>query len=129
MSNHVLVPEGMYIVSETDLSGRIVNINPSFTEITGYMESEVIGQPHNIIRHPDMPPEAFADLWNVIKTGRTWRGFVKNMTKFGDYYWVYATVSPIERMDGFRGYTSIRQKMTAQEIAKAEKSLLPKEES
>lgn len=122
-SNHILVPDGVYIVSETDEKGIIRDVNDHFLAITGYSTDEVIGKPHNIIRHPHMPKEAFADMWRTIKTGKTWRGFVKNLTKNGDYYWVYATISPIERADGFKGYTSIRQRMSIQEINREEKKL------
>ncbi len=119
-SNHILVPEGVYIVSEADEHGIIKEVNQAFIEISGYQREEVIGESHSIIRHEDMPKVVFVELWNTIKSGRTWRGFVKNKTKNGDYYWVYATITKIERADGFKGYTSIRQKMTGNEILKYE---------
>lgn len=119
----IVVPDGMYIVSETNEKGIIVDVNSEFCQITGYKKEEVIGKPHNILRHPDMPKEAFEKMWNTIKNGETWRGFVKNKTKQGDFYWVYATVSPIERADGFRGFTSIRQRMTSNEIKREEAKL------
>lgn len=119
----IVVPDGMYIVSETNEKGIIVDVNSEFCQITGYEKEEVIGKPHNILRHTDMPKEAFEKMWNTIKNGETWRGFVKNKTKQGDFYWVYATVSPIERADGFRGFTSIRQRMTSNEIKREEAKL------
>jgi aerotaxis receptor len=119
-SNHIIVPDGVYIVSETDERGIIKEINHAFTEISGYAREDVIDKPHNILRHEDMPKAAFKELWDTIKSGRTWRGFVKNRAKNGDYYWVYATVTKIDRADGFKGFTSIRQKMSANEIKKYE---------
>lgn len=119
----IFVPENVYITSETDKTGKIVNINNEFINITGYTKEELINKPHSIIRHPDMPKEAFENMWNTIQAGRVWTGFVKNKTKDGNYYWVYATVSPISRADGFKGYTSIRQYMTQKEIDREEEKL------
>lgn len=74
------------LVSRTDAGGRITFVNQAFIDISGFEESELIGQPHNLFRHPHMPREAFADLWRVIKGGHTWTGLVKNRTRLGDYY-------------------------------------------
>ncbi len=74
------------IVSKTDTKGRITYINRDFIDISGFTEAELMGQPHNIVRHPDMPPEAFDDLWKCLKAGRPWIGMVKNRCKNGDYY-------------------------------------------
>ena len=82
------------IFSTTDLKGKITYANPYFIEVSGYSEEELIGKPHNILRHPDMPPVAFADLWATIKAGLPWTAMVKNRRKNGDYYWVLATVTP-----------------------------------
>ena len=78
--------DGETIVSKTDLKGVITYVNPYYCEMSGYSEQESIGQPHNYIRHPDMPEEAFADLWNTLKQGKPWTGIVKNRCKNGDYY-------------------------------------------
>ncbi|MDO9393377.1 MAG: PAS domain-containing protein, partial [Methylotenera sp.] len=78
--------ESSQIVSKTDLKGKITFVNRDFIDISGYTEEELLGQSHNIVRHPDMPPEAFADLWNTVKAGKPWIGIVKNRCKNGDYY-------------------------------------------
>lgn len=108
------------IVSKTDLKGKIIYINRDFIEISGFTEAELIGQNHNIIRHPDMPPEAFADLWGTVKAGKPWNGFVKNRCKNGDHYWVEANVAPISEGGVVTGYMSVRSKATRQQIQDAE---------
>ena len=87
-NREVLVPEGETIVSRTDAKGRIAFVNKAFIDISGFTAEELIGAPHNVVRHPDMPAEAFADLWKTIKAGGPWEGLVKNRTKSGDFYWV-----------------------------------------
>jgi aerotaxis receptor len=84
-------------VTKTDLKGQITYANRAFIEISGFSEQELLGQPHNVVRHPDMPAEAFDDLWQTIKAGHPWRGLVKNRSKQGDYYWVDAYVTPSAR--------------------------------
>lgn len=116
MNEHIIIPKDIYIVSETDNYGIITSVNDVFCLISGYTSEEIIGKSHNIIRHPDTPKDIFTSLWRDILEGKTWRGFLKNMTKDGNYYWVYATVSPITRPNGVNGYTSIRQAMTPREI-------------
>ncbi|MGR4067942.1 methyl-accepting chemotaxis protein [Billgrantia sp. C5P2] len=96
------------LISRTDLEGRITYANSAFVEVSGYSHEEMIGAPHNLIRHPDMPPEAFDDLWKTIKKGNTWQGVVKNRRKDGDHYWVQATVTPILEDGKCQGYTSVR---------------------
>ncbi|MBL8534457.1 MAG: methyl-accepting chemotaxis protein [Betaproteobacteria bacterium] len=96
------------IVTKTDLKGKITYVNRAFVEMSGYSEEELLGKPHNIVRHPDMPREAFADLWNTIRLGIPWRGRVKNRAKNGDYYWVDAYVSPITENGNLVGYMSVR---------------------
>ena len=86
---------GRVIISETDLKGIIVFANRKFCEISGYSADELVGQPHNIIRHPDMPKVAFAKMWETIQTGTTWRGLVKNLRKDGLYYWVETEISSV----------------------------------
>jgi len=105
-----------YIVSETDARGKITYVNDYFMEISGYLEDELIGQPHSVIRHPDMPKVAFKSLWDTIQKGEIWTGYVKNATKSGGYYWVYATVYPFETCDGSKGYLSCRRKPSRAEI-------------
>ena len=108
------------LVSRADLAGRIVYANADFVEISGYSEAEHIGQPHNILRHPDMPAAVFADLWNDISSGRPWVGVVKSRSKNGNPYWVEAHVSPIQENGAITGYLSMRRKASASQIAKAE---------
>ncbi|MFW3614509.1 methyl-accepting chemotaxis protein, partial [Billgrantia antri] len=96
------------LISRTDLDGRITYANTAFVEVSGFSHDELIGANHNIIRHPDMPEEAFADLWQTIQRGDTWQGIVKNRRKDGDHYWVRATVTPIVEEGKCLGYTSVR---------------------
>lgn len=103
-------------VTHTDEKGRITFINDDFVEISGFSAEELIGQAHNIVRHPDMPTEAFRDLWDTLKGGRPWAGIVKNRCKNGNHYWVRASVTP--KIGG--GYSSVRVKPTAQEVSAAE---------
>jgi methyl-accepting chemotaxis protein len=98
------------IVSKTDLKGQITYVNKDFLEVSGYTEPELLGQPHNLIRHPDMPEEAFADLWRTLKEGRPWTGYVKNRRKNGDYYWVLTNAAPIAENGRISGYISVRRK-------------------
>ena len=114
--------EGDSIVSMTDTRGVITYINDYFMEISGYTQGELIGQPHNTIRHPDMPAAAFADMWACLKKGRPWVGMVKNRCKNGDHYWVEANVTPIRNGGGeVSGYMSVRRKPTRAQIAEAER--------
>jgi len=106
------------IISETDSKGVITFANDDFIRYSGYNWEELLGKPHNILRHEDMPKAAFGDLWKTIKEGHTWNGFVKNKTKHGDFYWVYATVSPITFENGETRYLSLRRKPTRNEIKK-----------
>jgi methyl-accepting chemotaxis protein len=104
------------IVSKTDLKGRITYINRDFLEISGFTEQELIGASHNIVRHPDMPPAAFADLWNTVKAGKPWNGLVKNRCKNGDHYWIEANVAPVRENGEIVGYMSVRSKVTRKQI-------------
>ncbi|CAG2157501.1 methyl-accepting chemotaxis protein [Cupriavidus numazuensis] len=108
-----------YLISRTDLKGRITFANRTFIDASGFSAQELLGAAHNLVRHPDMPPEAFADLWQSIQAGRSWVGMVKNRRKNGDYYWVSATVTPT-RIDGrLVGYTSVRSMATREQIEAA----------
>ncbi|MDP3608276.1 MAG: methyl-accepting chemotaxis protein [Methylophilus sp.] len=109
------------IVSKTDLKGRITYINRDFIDISGFTEAELIGQSHNIVRHPDMPPEAYVDLWSTVKAGRPWNGMVKNRCKNGDHYWVEANVAPIRQGGAVVGYMSVRSKPSRQQVEAAER--------
>jgi len=103
-------PDGKLIVSTTTLEGVITHVNPAFIEMSGFKEDELIGAPHSILRHPDMPPAAFKGLWDTVMSGEKWQGYVKNLRKDGGYYWVKATVIPNVRQGKVVGYTSVRRK-------------------
>ncbi len=109
-------PDGKLIVSRTDKKGVITHCNQSFVDMSGYEEDELIGQPHNILRHPDMPKAAFKDLWDTMERGEKWHGYVKNLRKDGSYYWVYATAIPNIRAGEIVGYTSVRRKPSRTQI-------------
>jgi aerotaxis receptor len=112
--------DGEYIVSKTNLKGQITYVNSPFLEISGFSEVELLGQPHNIVRHPDMPPAAYADLWRTLEAGKSWRGIVKNRSKNGDHYWVEANVNPIWEDDRIVGYMSLRTKPSRAQVDEAE---------
>ena len=109
------------VVSKTDLKGNITYINQDFIDISGFTAEELIGAPQNIVRHPDMPVEAFADFWQTIKSGKAWTGLVKNRCKNGDHYWVEANAAPMLENGQMVGYTSIRVKPSREQVAAAEK--------
>jgi PAS domain S-box-containing protein len=108
------------IVSKTDLKGRITYFNDEFVKVSGFSEQELMGKPHNIVRHPDMPPEAFANLWETLKAGKPWAGAVKNRRKNGDFYWVLASATPIWEGGKVVGYMSIRTKLPSDQREEAE---------
>jgi PAS domain S-box-containing protein len=108
--------DGETIVSKTDTKGVITYVNPYYCEMSGYSEQESIGQPHNYIRHPDMPAEAFADLWGTLNKGKPWTGLVKNRCKNGDYYWVEANVTPMRENGHLAGYMSVRSKPSRTQV-------------
>ena len=103
-------PEGRLIVSRTDLEGILTHANDAFVELSGWERDDLIGKPHHILRHPDMPKAAFKDLWDTVEAGKKWHGYVKNLRKDGSYYWVYATAVPNIRQGKIAGYTSVRRK-------------------
>jgi len=109
------------IVSKTDLQGNITYVNDEFVRISGFTEEELIGAPQNIVRHPDMPREAFKDMWATIKAGKAWTGLVKNRCKNGDHYWVEATAAPLIENGQMIGYTSIRVKPDRQTVDATER--------
>ena len=102
------VPENEVIISRTDLSGNITYVNDTFAEISGYKVDELIGKPHNILRHPDMPKSIFKEMWNILKDGKSWEGYIKNMRKDRGYYWVYAIISGVYKNGKLLEYKSIR---------------------
>jgi methyl-accepting chemotaxis protein len=118
--SEVALRDDSMIVSKTDLKGRITYVNRDFLDISGFTETELIGEPHNIVRHPDMPAEAFKDLWDTLKAGRPWIGMVKNRCKHGDFYWVEAHAAPIYEGGQVVGYMSVRRKPKPEQIRAAE---------
>ncbi len=120
-SNEKLLPEDCTIVSRTDLKGRITYVNDAFVEVSGFAQAELLGQAHNLVRHPDMPEQAFADLWATLKAGRPWTGLVKNRCKNGDYYWVVANATPVLNGGEVEGYMSVRTRPTREQIAEVER--------
>jgi len=113
-------PESAVFVTKTDTKGAITYASDSFVEISGFSREELVGNNHNIVRHPDMPEWAFADLWKTVKEGHPWRGYVKNRAKNGDHYWVRANISPIINNGNVVGYISLRKKPSRAEVSKAE---------
>lgn len=113
VNQEVTFPAAQQLVSTTDLNGVITYCNPAFCNVAGYTEEELLGQNHNIIRHPDMPKAAFGDLWQHLKKGNAWRGIVKNKCKDGKYYWVDAYVTAIYERGRVVGYQSVRVKPQA----------------
>ena len=120
--NEVMMKEGQTLVSKTNLKGITTYVNEAFVEISGFTEQELVGKNHNVVRHPDMPPEAFKDLWDTIKQGRPWTGIVKNRCKSGDFYWVKANVTPIWEDGKVVEYMSVRSIPSREEITAAERA-------
>ena len=114
------VPNGAVLVSKSDLLGNISYCNKTFCEISGYSEGELLGAPHNIVRHPDVPGEIFADCWQTIKAGRPWSGMLKNRCKDGGYYWVEANITPWIENGEKVGYVSLRYRASREQIAAAQ---------
>lgn len=115
------VPDGKELISVTDTRGIIMDCNDAFAEVAGYTKDELVGQPHNLIRHPDVPPAVFADMWATLKNKKPWMGIVKNRCKNGDHYWVDAYVTPIFENGEVVGYESVRTVPDRDRVAAAEK--------
>jgi len=113
------VNEGAFIVSTTDPKGIITYVNDEFIRLSGFSQDELLGQPHNLVRHPDMPAGAFKDLWDTVQAGRPWHGMVKNRCKNGDFYWVDANVTPIVERGRIEGYVSIRSRPSRSQVVEA----------
>lgn len=108
------------LMSTTDLNSYITHVNDAFVKISGYGRNEMLGQPHNLVRHPDMPKAAFEDMWRTLKQGEPWTGIVKNRPKNGGHYWVRANAIPQVRNGKTIGYMSIRTRASPQEVAAVE---------
>jgi len=119
VDKELMLDSSRTIVSTTDLDGNITYANSYFIEVSGYSEQELVGAPQNILRHPDMPAAAFADLWKTIKAGIPWTGVVKNRRKNGEYYWVLANVTPVFENGRAVGYMSVRTKPSREQVAAA----------
>ncbi len=117
----VEVPANANILSTTDLKGAVTHVNPDFLQISGFAAEELVGFNHNRVRHPDMPPAAFAHLWQTLQAGRSWMGLVKNRCKNGDHYWVSAFVTPIRHGGKVVEYQSVRTRPGAEQVAAAER--------
>ena len=117
----VELADDINILSTTDPKGIVTYVNPEFIQVSGFSEAELLGQPHNIVRHPDMPPAAYAQLWKNLQAGRSWMGLVKNRCKNGDSYWVSAYVTPIVENGQVLEYQSVRTKPAAHWVAAAER--------
>ena len=108
--NEEVIFDGRSLISETDTKGIITFVNRKFVEMTGYTKQEAVGQPHSILRHPDMPKAAFEQMWKVIKEGKVWDGYVKNLRKDGKYYWVDVHIVPKKDENGtIIGYIASRK--------------------
>lgn len=114
-------PSNETLLSTTDTSSHITYANAAFIRTSGYSTEELTGQPHNMVRHPDMPAEAFADMWHSLKQGQSWRAMVKNRRKNGDHYWVLANAAPMRRNGKLTGYLSVRTTPKRAEVDAAEK--------
>ncbi|WP_127471099.1 methyl-accepting chemotaxis protein [Thiomicrorhabdus aquaedulcis] len=120
INDEYIIPEGQMLVSKTDLQGSIIYANEAFVTSSGFELEELLGEPHNILRHPDVPEQVFADFWGTIESGRPWNQIVKNRRKHGGFYWVEANATPIIENDKITGYISVRVQATREQIKEAE---------
>ncbi len=118
--NEQPLQDNAILVSKTDLKGYITDCNTDFITLNGFSKEELIGENHNIIRHPDMPAEVFEDIWKTITVGNTWTGLIKSRCKNGDYYWVKENITPLRENGEISGYMSVRNKASRDEIAEVE---------
>lgn len=119
-NNERTFPKEVKLISTTDLKGKIVHCNQAFIDISGFNKEELIGSPHNLVRHPDMPPAAFEVMWSHLKQGKPWMGMVKNRSKNGDFYWVDAYVTPVTEDGHVIGYESVRTSPDRKHVERAE---------
>ena len=117
-TNEIILDSKAFLVSQTDEKGIITFANDDFCKYAELSLDELVGKPHHIVRHPDMPKVAFKELWDTVQSGERWRGFVKNSTKSGKFYWVFATVYPFTACDGSKAYISCRRKISDMEVKK-----------
>ncbi len=118
--NEIIFKDDEFMLTKTDLKGVITYANDCFIKISGFSEAELVGQSHNVVRHPDMPVEAFEDMWTHLKAGKPWSGMVKNRAKNGDFYWVLANAAPIFESGQITGYLSARTKPTRLQVEAAD---------
>ncbi len=118
--NEYVVRDGAFIVSATDLEGRIVLVSPEFIQVSGFSEEELMGNNHTLLRHPDIPAAVYEDLWTTLRSGRPWTGVLKNRRKDGDYYWDIASATPLRQGGAISGYMTVRTRPSAQQIREAE---------
>jgi len=117
-NKEVMLDEDEFIVSKTDTSGRVTYVNRTFMLISGYLDTDIVGKQHNLVRHPDMPRGVYRQMWTEIKAGREFFGFVKNRCKDGSFYWVFANITPDHDETGaLRGYYSVRRKANPKGVA------------
>jgi len=121
MNEEIILDDKDFLISETDKKGVITHANKDFLRISGYTLEELLNHSHNIMRHEDMPAIVFKEMWDTIKQGETWSGYVKNRAKSGNYYWVKAVISSLHMDDGSIGYISCRKKASREKIKEAEK--------
>lgn len=119
-NNEIIFKDDEFMLTKTNLKGVITYTNQDFVNVSGFSEEELVGSSHNIVRHPDMPVEAFADLWTSLKAGQPWTGMIKNRTKSGDFYWVEANAAPIFEDGVVTGYLSARRKPSRQQVEAAD---------
>jgi len=120
-SREIMLEDNAFIVTETDSNGKILFANEEFCRVAEYEKEELIGQHHNLVRHPDMPKSAFQELWETVRVGKVWSGYVKNKTKNGNYYWVFATVYPFTNDNGEQCFISCRRKPSREKIQEVER--------
>jgi aerotaxis receptor len=113
-----ILNDDSFLVSETDAKGMVTFANEEFCKIAEYNLEELMGKNHNLVRHKDMPKAAFKDLWDTVKSGKVWQGYVKNSTKSGGYYWVFATVYPFKNEKNEQCYLSCRRKPSREDVEK-----------